>query len=460
MAAAYQLEIQGASSNHVFGVEGAFFPRLEPVYKTAANPPQIVALRETWEFRGCRILSSDDTVATLWSEWAAFLARIKSRTAHPTYARVVIPGGATLMTIGPSTYEQFQIELVEGEQDPDVPAASFRTVAACTLRVSAVLKNPEAVTGLVEWEQEVEVTYRNGLAAIEWRTVVGTAEGTSAVTKAQTYAKITASALGANYLYETNGPDGIEYVKLDADEQNSRSPTRVRAVSRVQSYGISFGTVTPGQAPSAVSYSTTTKTTATETITTTAASAQGPGALSFVLSRAPAVYAEREVMHDPALGLASGLWTTKAEKPKDPKTKWTMSVSISGGGRSLDYEKAANGLPPARFRGALQEFVAVVDVEREAVGGDGAPDELTLPGPPGAPWDFDSAASTEGEPFISERSSSGQHTWRREARLVFRSAGPIPIDRGVLERMRDATELESYVVGDALAAALGLANGG
>lgn len=447
MGAAVQLQI--GTAPFTFDVEGAYFPRLEAVYKEAANPRQVVALRETWEFRGCKILSADDTVASTWTKWLAFRASVASRTAHPTLARLVRdPAGAaaTLVTLGPSTHEQFMIEVVEGETDELAPEASWRKVATCTLRVTAVLKNPEAVTGLVEWEQEVEVTYEDGRQGVEARTRITTAEGTSAVTKAQTYARLTASSFGANFLYETNGPDGIEYTVLDDDRPNSRVPTIVEAVSRIRGYGISFGTVTAGSAPSSVSYSVTTRRTtdddgAIETQVVTRAEARGPGAAAFVSSRRPSVYTDYEEFEDAALDLATGTWTERRNTSGQKKPRFKVTIT---GGRAAEWEASMSG-PPIYFHGGQGAYTATVDVIREFTGTTAALDSLKLPGPPEG-WTVHQDESQEDDPeLVQEGATAAQNKWRRTIRLVFR-CGVLPTTP-VTELLRAAPEVDSYFYG-------------
>ena len=47
------LEIHGPQVFR-FDVPGAFEPRLEPVWKEAAEPPEVTEIREVWEIRGAR----------------------------------------------------------------------------------------------------------------------------------------------------------------------------------------------------------------------------------------------------------------------------------------------------------------------------------------------------------------------------------------------------------------------
>lgn len=448
MGAAVQLQIQG-SPTFTFDVEGGYFPRLEAEYKEAANPPQVTALRETWEFRQCRILSANDTVASTWTKWLAFRDAVSSRTAHPTYARLVRdPAGSpsTLVTLGPPTHEKFRIEIVEGETDELEPGASWRKVATCTLRVSAVIKNAD-VNGLVGWEQEVEVTYEDGRQGVEARTRITTAEGTSAVTKAQTYARLNATTFGANFLYETNGPDGIEYTIVDDDRPNSRVPTIVDAVSRVRGYGISFGTVTAGSSPSSVSYSITTRRTtdedgALEVQVVTKAEARGPGCDAFVASKRPSLYTDYEETSDPALRFASAIWTEKRSATSDGK-RAKIRATITGG-RAGSWEAGMHG-PAIYFHGGMGPYVATVEVSREIVGADPTLPSFLLPGVPEG-WTVHQDECEEEEPVLEkEGATAAQNKWVRKVRLVFR-CGVLP-STPITTLLRSAGEVDSYFYG-------------
>jgi hypothetical protein len=432
MAATVQLEIQGDSSNFTFDVEGTYYPRFEFEWKDAANPPEVVAVREVWEFRQCKIVGRTGTSAdlsTTWTNWLAFVARFKTRgTAFPTYARLMNVGAASaLVTLGPPTHDQFKFESVEGELDELTPRASWSRMATCTLRVSARVVNADT-NGIVGWDQQVRVTYPDGLQRIEWTTKITTAEGTSAVSKAATYAAIPISTLGGTYLYETNGPDGIDYTYIDADEENSRTPTVCEAVSIVQQYGISVGATSGGNSPSSVSYSVTVRTTAEETITTTQATARGPGCLAFVNGKRPLDFTEGEVLDERALKFASGVWTKRAKRTTKPvEDTWEMEVTLTGGHRQLAFEPVANGGEPVKFEGAFTAWVGVVQVALEVAGNAPTNEEMLLPGHPGEPWVLDHNASEESEPLKIEKARDEQNArWRRSARLVYRSPSRPP----------------------------------
>lgn len=448
MTAPVQLEIQGDTTNFTLAVEGAFFPRIEAEYKVASNPREVIALREVWEVRGCRIVTADNTIASTWSQFEALVARVGVRSnAFPAYARFVLGGTTTaLRTLGPSTYEDFQIDAIDGEQDPDVDAASWRTTSTFTLRFSAVRRFVDT-NGIVGWEQEVDSSYPEGRHRLEWRTRVTTAEGTSALSKALAYAAIDASALGTTYLYETGGTAGaVDVVELDADEENGRTPTVVEAVSRVRSYGTTIGAVSPGASPSAITYSIVTRSTPEETATTTTASADGPGALAFVQSKRPAVYNEEELHNDEAEMKASAMWTQRDKRVKDEKLSLLFSrkVTVSGGLRVVDYEPVADGGDPVEFAGAYAPVVAVVEVELERTGDLVLGERMLLPGHPGDPWRFDALASQEGAPYVSvQGATAAASTWKREARLVFRAARPPA--KAIQAAMDDADPVASYI---------------
>ncbi len=437
MAAAVQLELQGDSSNFTFDVDGTFFPRLEAEYKTASNPPEIVGLREVWEFRNARLAGGPGAqaavTAALFVKFLALRSRVATRgAAFPTYARLVIPGGATLHTLGPSTHEGFVIQSLGGEVDPENPAATWRSTATFTLIVSAIQRFADT-NGIVGWEQVVDSSYPEGRHRLEWRTRITTAEGTSAAAKAQSYAAINAANLGVTYLYETGDSSGaVDIVKSDADEQNSRTPTVVEAVSRVRHYGTTIGAVTPGASPAEVSYSITSSTNASETTTTTVATATGPGALQFVMSKRPALHTSEVIVDEQARMFASGTWTqvdsapgagSPSEKPKHSTAG--IKFTVTGGGRFTDYEPTADDLPPVEFRSALTAMTAVAELELETVGGDGTMASLPLLGHPGDPWTLDTNASQESEPTVKDAADSPSRTrWSRSARLVFRCATP------------------------------------
>lgn len=456
-----ELQIQG-STNFTFDVEGAWFPSWQPVYKEAANPPEIVEMRQVWEFRDCKIRG--ETTEALWDSLLAFIARLETRASHPTYVRLVRdPSSAnvTELTLGSGGgHEKLGFEVVDGGLDNLVPDASYNTTATFTLRVSATKKFADATTGIVGWEQEVETRYENGLRVLEWRTTITTAEGTSAVTKAQTYAAIPTSALGGNHLYETgndSSASGIDVVYTDADEQNSRTPTVCVAVSRIREVGIGVTNNGPGDAPDSVSKVVTVRTTSDEITTTTIASASGGGdsvAYNWVVGQAPSTWAEKEITKDDALHTAVGTWVQRKAKDSSSSasvagpTKSTIEVEITGGAPAEQWIPRPNGLPPYRAaNGAFQPWTATVTLTVERLGGNGSRDELAFPGEVSVSdgWFLDRNSSSETEPVIAERGAdSDQHKWLRKARLVYRRGSEPPVT--VLDLLnRSQSQVKSYL---------------
>lgn len=53
-----QLEIQGTPDHFRFDVPGPLEPRLEPLWKEASDPPEVVEIREVWEVPGARLVAS------------------------------------------------------------------------------------------------------------------------------------------------------------------------------------------------------------------------------------------------------------------------------------------------------------------------------------------------------------------------------------------------------------------
>lgn len=427
-----QLELQGPSSNFRFDVPGPLEPRLEPVWKEAANPPEVIEIREVWEIPGARVVASDGTSATFWREWTQFLGRLRQRgPAFPLWVRLIrdpAGQGEVVWTLGPPTHEQFKVELVSAGTDEVAPGATWRVLAPVTLVVSAVQRFADP-NGIVGWDQEVSSSYDpGGLHVLEWRTSLTTREGTDAVEKAKRFGRIEIAPFGGSYTYATNGPDGVEVLATDSDVPNQRTPTVCHVVSRIRQWGIHVGTTAPGTSPSEVSSSVRTRTDDDGRTTTYRASARGPGALAWVEGRRPGgTLHTDEVLHDEATRYAEGTWVRKTDPPDSPDApegaRWQIQVEITGGHAAFDFEPAVGGYAPVLFEGALLPWRLGVSLRGRRRGGQGLPSELMLPGILGAPWLLDREASREKEPFVAEFGAEPEaHVWAREASLVYWSA--------------------------------------
>ena len=459
MSKALQLEVVSSGGTFTFDVEGEFFPRLEPVYKDGSHPLQLEEIRYVWEVRGLRLRgASPADTASLWTRFLALETHLATRTAHPTYARMVRdPSGANveLWRIGdgsanPPAWEKFRIETVEGEPDPEFRDASFRTVVYLTMRLSAVRKFADA-NSVVGFQQTVDVSYPNGLKQVSWRTRVTTREGTSAVTVATTIGALDVNDFGGDYGYdeETNGPDGVALTYTDAEENPpgggaARTPTVAEVVSAVKQYGISVGVTSPGSSPSDFDYTITTHTSPDEEFTTTTAAASGPGASSWVELKKPATYNESEVTHNTAKLVSRGVWTTRRKRTKSKQNRWTIEVEITGGYPQEDYDPIMNGLPPVLFVGAIQPWKATVTIDFEDTGTAKTAD-MKLPGLPAHddPWRLDRNASSETEPVLTEKAEDvASNKYTRTARLVF-WATRAPI-KPLLEQINEQPQVVSY----------------
>lgn len=443
---ALQLRLTNSDGDFTFDVDGEFLPSWEPVHKEAADPPQIAEMRHVWEFRGCRLVGN--TTSALWTRFEALRALFEDRTKQITAVSVYRDGSTKQWELDNSTYEQLRVELLEvAGLDDLAPSATWRSVVPVTLRVSAVRKFADA-NGIVDFSQRVIVSYDAGLRTLEWQTRIVTAGGTSAVTKAQAFAKIDITALGAGYAYATNGPDGIDYEVLDADEGNSRTPTIVEAVSRVREFNVSIGASGGGTAPDEVDYSVTTEITAEQTETTTEAWARGPNARQWVLSKKPAgTLAVDLVVDRSSLNEYRGTWVrrvarTQAEAGTEGRT---VKVTVTGGERAVRARPIPGGLPLIQY-GAVTPWEASVDLEIRRTGGTGKLDELPLPALLGDPWVLDGARSTEGLPMIEERSADPeQHKWIRTASLVYVAAAQ-PTGNPAAD-LATADNVDSYFLG-------------
>ena len=423
-----QLEILSAQGTYRFQVTGGFEPRLEPVWKEASEPPEVVEVREVWEVPGTRLVASDGDPATLWREWTDFLAQFRARSGAPVTVRLVRdPAGAAevVWTLGAPTHERFRIEQLGAGREDHLPRAAWRVLAPFTLVVSAVQRFADA-RGIVGWDQETSSRFdAGGLQVIEWRTTITTREGTSAVEKARRFGRIDRTPFGPTYSYDTNGQDGVEVTATDADEVNARVPTRAVATSRIRQWGVPVGAGPPGTTPTEVGYSVRTHVEKGEATTTVRATARGPGALSWVEARQPGgVIDTSEIFHEEAIRYAEATWTSKDDKPSTPKKlRWQLQTEITGGHPDIDMEPVVGGYEPVLFEGAILPWRLSVQVRTRKRGGEGKPDELPLPALLPEPWILDRGASREQEPHVEEDAEDkAARLWSREATLVYLSA--------------------------------------
>jgi hypothetical protein len=443
------LEIHGPQVFR-FDVPGTFEPRLEPVWKEAANPPEVTEIREVWEVRGARLVASDGDPAAFWREWTAFLDRLRVRGAgYPAWVRLVRVTGATsetVWTLGPPSHERFRIEQTGAGLDDVVPRATWRVLAPVTLVVSAVQRFADP-NGIVGWDQETSSRFdAGGLHVLEWRTTITTREGTSALDKVRRFGRIEVAPFGPSYTYDTNGPEGVEVVATDADEANRRVPTRCTGVCRLKQWGVRVGTSGPGTSPTEVGYSVRTKVEKGEASTTIRASARGPGALAWVEGRAPGGAVDTtELFHEEAIRYAEGTWTMKGEEPTKagPEPCWQIQTEVTGGHADIDFEPVVGGYEPVLFEGGILPWRLTVQVRCQRRGGEGKPDELLMPGVLADPWILDHNNSREQEPRVAEEGlDPASRLWAREAALVYWSARRPTVSP--IKQLEASTPVPSY----------------
>lgn len=439
-----QLEIQGSGGNFTFLVPPRFEHRREVRWKRAANPPVVEEFLDTWDLPGALLVSSNGTVATLWTEWLAFQARLETRGSQPTYARIMRdPAGANVavLTLGPTSgYEQLRFETVESGIAPNdaVAAATWRVVIPVNLKISAVLKKPDS-NGIVGWDQVVRLTMDSaGLRTLEWETTVTTAEGTDAEAKVRTFGLIPIAVYGDSYSFLTNDDDGVEVIVTDADEQNSRTPTVATGTCRIKQWGVSIGTSGPGTSPGEVEIEIVTeRESGRETIVRTA-TAVGPGAQGFCEAQRPAGLAigKERITERQATRFYEIRWeqarSTSTEGEEPALTRGVIRVQVSGGRQDPEFEPACGGYLPVRFTTARLPYTITVSFEGTGPSAS-EPEDLPLPRilePSTGLYFVPSESSEDLAPYVSEPAKGGASaaTFRREARAVYRSATPPPRD--------------------------------
>lgn len=399
------LEVQGAGqATFRFYVRGAFEPRLEPEWEGG----QIRALREVWEIPGARFLSTDDR---FWPRWTAFLSLLRRRDPGVSVRLLNVSGTQEreLWVLSPATHQDVRIEQLGARDDTELPEATWRSLTAVTLTISATQRFAD-VNGITAWSQEVSNVYDpGGLQVLEWRTEITTAEGTSAIDRARRLGRIDVRPFGEHYSYETNGPDGVDVTALDADTRSGRTPTQALAVSRIRQWGTRVGVRAPGEGPSQVSLSRRTRQTPDGAVTTVRATARGPHARRWVEAKAPFGASTSDVFEEEASRYAEGTWTLNGSPQTTQEPRLEVRTELSGGHTTFDFEIAANGYPPILFEGGLSPWRLLVKIR---VAGK-EPGDLRWPKLLPPPWRLDYEGSSETEPY-----REGEE-WVREATLLY-----------------------------------------
>ena len=420
-AASIQVVLRDSGGGtYTFDVDGELAISQELEYKEAANPPQLQQINEAWEINAARIVGS--TSEATFDNWATFLALLETRTGTRFTSAEQRRDGVTERTLGPSSYQEFKIELVGTGADPNSPASTYNTVVPLSIRITAVRVFADA-NGIVGWDQTVSNTYKNGLHTLEWRTTVQTVEGTSAVSAAETHARIPIADFGSTYTWSTNGPNGIDYDYEDGDEANSRVPTKVVAISRIEQWGVAIGAAVDGNSPNgSIEYSIEDILEEGKTFQITRAKAEGPNAKTWVLSKAPTVgVVSAKVFHDLAGRIASGEWGVETQNQN--AVRHSIAAVITRGHRDIEFVAISGDFPPVKTTGARQAYRLTVTTTMRYTGY--LPDRLQmpLPAPPGDPWVFIPNVSFEDAlpRLVKPGATDDTDEWERGATLVFES---------------------------------------
>jgi len=451
MAASIQIVLRDSGGgSYIFSVDGELAISQELEYKEAANPPELQKIVETWSISNARITAA--TPELTFDAWQVFLALLEERTGTTFTSAEVRRDTAVERVLGPSGFQEFKIEAVDTDNDPLSPASTYNTVVPVTLRVSAVKVFADG-NGIVSWNQTVSNTYKNALHTLEWQTEITTAEGTNAVTAAQTYAVIPIASYGNTYTYDTNGPDGIDYDYTDADEANSRVPTKVTAVSKISQWGVTIGTPSAGNSINGdIEYSTETRLDGTNVFTITRARAEGPGALAWVESKKPTLgnIKASSVFNDIARRTARGEWTvlvsTAQVEAGGQAVTTGVSAVISRGGVDVEFVAISGDLPPKRVQGARQAYRLVVSVTTRFTGEFATLSQMKLPAAPGEPWVFIPNESSEDAHarLVVRGAEAASNEWERSATLVFMSPD-VPAQEGINQIFDKLAAVPSYL---------------
>lgn len=433
MARDLAFQITDGTNTYQFAIDGEFNPDPDRhEYRSAPDVngrPVLIRTVKRWRIERARIVGS--STANAWSLLSTFLGHLEDRGTTPLTAASIIadPDGtpSTLYTLGPSTFQRFQI--VDVGYPPEVrelAPARWRTVIPISLTVEAERVYTDSTTGIVDWSQIERHSYENGLHRLEWETIIETPEGTDAVAKAQTYCKIPIDDYGSSYTWDTNGDDGVDIEILDADHWDdgngttrSRTPTRVRAVSRIRQHGAAVGSPTAGNSVNApLDKTTETVLEGRQTRVITRAEANGPGALAWVQTARPtggvAYSREKEWVYSRR---AEGEWHTVTTEGLT-----IIGLRLSGGGQDAEYVKLPGRRAPVLALGGLAPYRLTVEIRVEMTGTDLRAADMRFPPRLAAPWRLlDNLTEEDAEPVLLPPPGLDVSTYARTALLVYES---------------------------------------
>lgn len=433
MARDLQLRIQGDTTNFTFDVDTFFLPEVSLEYDDTHDPPELETITERWTIEGEMLAATPE--ATM-DAWLAFLARLETRgSSFPVWAALVRdPSGtpvtertlgrsSALSSAGDTDYFKFRVVSCEFPTSEANAAATWRTRVPARLVLEAVRVFPDS-SGIVRWRQSTTTRYVNGLAEIELRTEIETRPGVDATTKAGLYGVIDRDAYGTTYLWQTNGGNGCDVEALDTDERTGASwvPTRAVASSRIRQFGIDVGSTDPGAAPDSISYSVEDFEDDEKVQRTVKASASGPGAFAWCLSKRPSgpISIKRE-QEDTALLTAECEWTQLRKRSRG--VDWQIAVTVTGGHPDEEAVALPGGRLPQLVVGPIRALEAEVEVEVTAVGEQPRAGLPLLPPLLPAPWRLQRNRSTCSPVATLEAGDKGldksSSRWTRKARLVY-----------------------------------------
>lgn len=403
----------------------------ELTHKEAADDPvPVEQIRAVWTFTGYAQRS--------WTNLRSVFTTFHRRTGGPIKVQVVRNPGASEVVeleLGPDDWEDFRVEEIAGGEPLDIaPSAHHRTLFPVSFRVSAVRRFDEdagqqSATGIVQFEQTVDMAYPAGLGEITWETTVTTKKGVDAVAKAKAYGVIPIDALGGYWTYfdGTNGSDGVRVTILNADQRDddrqptlepTRVPTKARITCRVKQWGVRVDVTAPGAGPDEVSLVQEEEENDEEKVRRIIAEASGPGAESWVLSQAPAGDYDRNIRRGQHNNSFRAEWTIR-EKSTKAELAMVIEGELTGGYEALDWEEV-DGYEPIEFVGPLERWELTLSILLTRRGGTGLSSELPFPPQLPTPWRLDRGRSSETEASEAEAAASPDKVkWTRKARLVY-----------------------------------------
>lgn len=304
------------------------------------DPPRLSSITKTWTIQGTLYGANEAAVITAWDSLKTAIETpdtypdgIELRRGNSTVESITTAGG----------YAEWKVTELSSPRHE----GQWRERITFTMRVSA--KRTFANTGNLASVSKITQTetWAYDDAGLLTQTLEGEIEVIAGYEATEVAREVGVLDLpGTDFAYDTNGPEGVDVVKLDRGNRKAKFTSRVREAGEALPSNVAAGfTVARSE------------TTSNGKITTTiTVSARGVGAESAVLAQAPVGgVVTKEFRYDRWQRTASAVYVTEDSTSPDASRILRLHRFTSrGGGRKIAWTKRTGGRLPIKHVGPFE----------------------------------------------------------------------------------------------------------